>query len=283
MPKSESDHWLETCERAAKAGGQVLREWIGKFGVENKGPRDLVTEADRASQRTIREILLGTHPDHRFVGEEGEDGHAVTFGEGGASLTWVVDPLDGTTNYVHGYPAYCVSIALVRGDRPLVATVYDPVADECFNAVAGNGARCNGRTLRVSGTTELAESLVAVSFPAHPSVESAAVADFLSILSRARSVRRSGSSALNLAWLACGRLDAFWARQIQSWDVAAGFLLVAEAGGAIGRFESPPPSTPAEAGQDAIPLARPAFIAASSRPLLATLQHLFAANTNDAG
>ena len=282
MPNSEHDHWLETCERAARAGGQVLREWVGKFGVENKGPRDLVTEADRASQRTIREILLGAYPDHAFIGEEGDHGHGVVFGEAGASLTWVVDPLDGTTNYVHGYPAYCVSIALVRGDRPLIATVYDPVAEECFTAVAGGGARCNGRTLRVSGTTDLSESLVAVSFPAHPSVETAAVADFLSILSRVRSVRRSGSSALNLAWLACGRLDAFWARQIQSWDVAAGFLLVTEAGGAIGRFESPSPSASPETGHDAIPLASPAFIAASSRPLLATLQGLFAAHTGEA-
>ncbi len=269
--------WLEACERAAREGGRVLGEWVGRFGVENKGPRDLVTEADRESQRAIRDILLGEFPDHAFVGEEGDDGlggrpwREAAAGE--PPLTWFVDPLDGTTNYVHGYPAYCVSIALFRGDTPLVATVYDPVAEECFVAAAGLGARCNGRPIRVSAAVDLADSLVAVSFPTHPSVESAAVDDFLAALPLARSVRRSGSTALNLAWLASGRLDAFWARRIQSWDVAAGFLLVLEAGGTLGRFAVDAASPP---GPSLIPMADPSFIAAASVPLLEGLQQLFA-------
>ncbi len=285
--------WLEACERAAREGGRVLGTWVGRFGVENKGPRDLVTEADRESQRAIRDILLGEFPDHAFVGEEGhafvgEEGDDERVGrpwrEGAAGgeppLTWFVDPLDGTTNYVHGYPAYCVSIALFRGDTPLVATVYDPVAEECFVAAAGLGARCNGRPIRVSAAVDLAESLVAVSFPAHPSVESAAVEDFLAALPLVRSVRRSGSTALNLAWLASGRLDAFWARRIQSWDVAAGFLLVSEAGGTLGRFAADPASPP---GPSPIPMADPSFIAAASIPLLEGLQRLFASHDGRKG
>lgn len=277
--------WLEACERAAREGGRVLRTWMGRFGVEHKGPRDLVTEADRESQRAIRDLLLGEFPDHGFLGEEGDDGRGGrprqegTAG-GEAPLTWFVDPLDGTTNYVHGYPAYCVSIALFRGDTPLVATVFDPVADECFVAAAGRGARCNGRTIRVSGRVDLAESLVAVSFPAHASVESAAVDDFLAILPLVRSVRRSGSTALNLAWLASGRLDAFWARRIQSWDVAAGFLLVSEAGGSLGRFAVDAASPP---GSSVIPMADPSFIAAASLPLLEGLQRLFASHDSRTG
>jgi len=277
--------WLEACERAAREGGRVLGTWMGRFGVENKGPRDLVTEADRESQRAIRELLLGEFPDHAFVGEEGDDVRAGGSGQSAAAggvppLTWFVDPLDGTTNYVHGYPAYCVSIALFRGDTPLVATVYDPVAEECFVAAAGHGARCNGRPIRVSGTVELTESLVAVSFPAHTSVESVAVADFLAILPLVRSVRRSGSTALNLAWLASGRLDAFWARRIQSWDVAAGFLLVSEAGGTLGRFAIDAASPP---GPSVIPMAEPSFIAAASIPLLERLQRVFASHDGRSG
>lgn len=272
--------WLEACERAAREGGRVLAAWKGRFGVENKGPRDLVTEADRESQRAIRDILLGEFPDHAFLGEEeddGRDGRPLLEGAAGgeAPLIWFVDPLDGTTNYVHGYPAYCVSIALFRGNTPLVATVYDPVAEECFVAAVGRGARCNGRPIRVSRTVDLTESLVAVSFPTHPSVESAAVDDFLAILPLVRSVRRSGSTALNLAWLASGRLDAFWARRIQSWDVAAGFLLVSEAGGVLGRFAVDVASPP---GPSQISMADPSFIAAASIPLLEGLQRLFASH-----
>ena len=124
---SMKDH-LEVCEAAARAGGQVLREWLGKFGVSNKGPRDLVTEADFASQREIRRIVLDAFPDHGFIGEESlQETAAGGSAAGHAGLRWLVDPLDGTTNYVHGFPAYCVSVALAQGDEILVATVYDPV------------------------------------------------------------------------------------------------------------------------------------------------------------
>jgi myo-inositol-1(or 4)-monophosphatase len=145
---------LRICEAAARAGGRVLLDWVGRFGVSNKGPRDLVTEADVASQREIRQIVLGAFPDHGFIGEESLPEHAADgqpgsrHAAGGPPLRWMVDPLDGTSNYVHGFPAWCVSIALARGDEILVATVYDPVRDECFTAQFGAGAWLNGQPIR---------------------------------------------------------------------------------------------------------------------------------------
>ena len=180
---------LEVCEAAARAGGRVLKEWLGKFAVSNKGPRDLVTEADLASQREIKRIVLGAFPDHGFIGEEllpdeslsvskavgVADGDDTT---GPSGLRWIVDPLDGTTNYVHGYPAYCVSVALARGDDVLVGTIYDPVREECFTARAGGGAFLNGGRIAVTRTESLSDALVAVGFPPQVTADAPAVADF---------------------------------------------------------------------------------------------------------
>ncbi len=264
------DH-LEVCEAAARAGGRVLGEWLGRFAVSNKGPRDLVTEADLASQREIRRIILGAFPEHGFIGEEATDGVAqvVDPNRPESELRWFVDPLDGTTNYVHGFPAYCVSVALARGDEILVAAIHDPVRDECFTARAGGGAALNGRPINTSRTTALIDALVALSFPPHVNLESAAVADFLAVIPHVHSVRRTGSTAINLAYLACGRLDAFWVRSIASWDVAAGLLLVAEAGGAIGPFHGGRPGP--------VSLERPAFIAACTPELLTGLRKVMPA------
>ena len=259
--------YLEVCEAAARAGGRVLDEWRGRFGVTHKGQRDLVTEADFAAQREIRRILLEAFPDHGFIGEESMPDDAAPQAAT-AELRWHVDPLDGTTNYVHGFPAYCVSVALARGDELLVGTVYDPVQQECFTARAGGGAFLNGRRIAVAGVRDPIDALVAVSFPPHVSVESRAVSDFLAVLPHVHSVRRTGSTAINLAYLACGRLDAFWVRRIASWDVAAGLLLVAEAGGSIGPFAGSP-SGP-------VKLDDPAFIAACSPDLGERLRTLMA-------
>jgi myo-inositol-1(or 4)-monophosphatase len=265
VPPAIPHRALDVCEEAARAGGRILLDWVGRFGVANKGPRDLVTEADVASQREIRRILLDAFPDHGFIGEESLPEHAAdSAGPGGpptASLQWHVDPLDGTSNYVHGFPAWCVSVALARGDEILVATVFDPVRGECFTASAGGGAYLDGRPITVSRTAALADALVALSFPPHVTVDSTAVADFLAVVPHVHSARRTGSTALNLAWLACGRLDAFWVRRIASWDVAAGLLLVREAGGCLEGF-----------GEAAISLERPAFVAASSGRVLDELR-----------
>lgn len=261
------DH-LDVCEAAARAGGRVLGEWRGRFGVSKKSHRDLVTEADFAAQREIRRIVLGEFPGHGFIGEEALP-EAAPAPPGADGLRWIVDPLDGTSNYVHGFPAYCVSVALARGDEILVGAIYDPVRDECFTARAGGGATLNGRPIRAAATTEAIEALVAVSFPPHVSVDSHAVADFLAVVPHVHSVRRTGSTAINLAYLACGRLDAFWVRRIASWDVAAGLLLVAEAGGAVGPFAGGP--------QGPVALDHPAFIAAATPELLDALGRLLPA------
>ena len=254
---------LHVCEAAARAGGRVLADWRGRFGVSKKGQRDYVTEADFAAQREIRRIVLTAFPEHGFVGEETlpdvEPAH-----DSASGLRWIVDPLDGTTNYVHGFPAYCVSVALAQGDEILVATIYDPVHEECFTARAGGGAFCNGQRITVGGTTDPAEALVAVGFPPHVSRDALAVADFLAVLPHVHAIRRTGSTAINLAYLACGRLDGFWVRRIANWDVAAGLLLVAEAGGAIGPFTGGRPGR--------VSLEDPVFIAACTPGLLGHLQ-----------
>jgi len=267
---------LQICETAAHAGGRVLLDWVGRFGVSNKGPRDLVTEADFASQREIRQIVLGAFPDHGFIGEESLPEYAADGqpgsqpgshqAAGGPPLRWMVDPLDGTSNYVHGFPAWCVSIALARGDEILVGTVYDPVRDECFTAQLGGGAWLNGKPIAVSGCVLLSESLVALSFPPHVSTESVPVADFLAVVPHVHSARRTGSTALNLAWLACGRLDAFWVRKIACWDVAAGLLIFREAGGRLSGFAEGP------AALEWVSLDQPAFIAACTLEVLAELR-----------
>lgn len=261
-------HSLDVCVEAARAGGRVLTEWLGRFTASNKGPRDLVTEADHASQREIRRILHGAFPDHGFIGEESSPEEREAAGVG---MRWIVDPLDGTSNYVHGFPAYCVSIGLAHGDDLLVAAIYDPVHDELFTARRGGGAACNGRPIKAAAKTDPASALVAVSFPAHVTRESEAVADFLAVVPHVHAIRRTGSTAINLAYLACGRLDAFWVRRIACWDVAAGLLIAREAGAVIGSF----------AGDTKTPISmeQPSFIAACTHELFGDLERMLAGRT----
>jgi myo-inositol-1(or 4)-monophosphatase len=254
------------CERAARAGGDVLLDWMGRFKAQKKGPRDLVTEADFASQREIRRIIGEAFPEHGFVGEEAEGGVAQPPagqpGHAGTGLRWIVDPLDGTTNYVHGFPAWCVSVALAQGDTVLAATIHDPLRNECFTAGQGRGAFLNGAAIHVPAVTDLSEALAALSFPPHVEADSPAVADFLAVLPRVHSVRRSGSTALNLAWLASGRLHVFWARRIACWDASAGFLIAREAGATLRSFAD---------GSEPVPLENPAFVVASTPELFAAV------------
>jgi myo-inositol-1(or 4)-monophosphatase len=220
--------YLKLCEQAARAGAEVIASWVGRFGVREKGPSDLVTEADGAAQEAIRQIIASACPDHQFVGEELDE--PVRFD---SPFCWVVDPLDGTTNYVHGVPHYAVSVALVERGRPLVGVVFDPVADECFAAQRGQGARLNGKPIRASQVQQLAEALVAASFSSHVTFPSPEVDQFVAALQRCQAVRRTGSAALNLCYVASGRFDAFWAQSTKAWDIAAGILLVEEAGGVV--------------------------------------------------
>ena len=165
--------YLAVCERAARAGGQVLMDWVGRFAAREKGPSDLVTDADLASQEVIRSILKSSFPTHGFVGEEGGPKGPVD-----AEFCWYVDPLDGTTNYVHQIPHYCVSIALARREVLLCGTVFDPISQECFTAQQGGGAFLNGKEIRVSDVKEMQSAVAAASFPPRLHPESRAQRTF---------------------------------------------------------------------------------------------------------
>ncbi|MCI0334160.1 MAG: inositol monophosphatase [Planctomycetes bacterium] len=241
------DHQLlETCEAAARAGGRELMAWRGRFGAREKGVTDFVTDADLASQAAVRRVIAARFPDHGFIGEEQE--HSARSGQAhfasrtaqnepipgrADQLCWIVDPLDGTTNYVHGYPHFAVSVAVARGSELLAGVVYDPVADKCFMATAGGGAWCDRARLKTSAARNVGEALVAVSLPARVERDAPDLLDFIEATQVCQGVRRSGSAALNLAYVAGGALDAFWASHIHPWDVAAGVLLVREAGGVV--------------------------------------------------
>jgi myo-inositol-1(or 4)-monophosphatase len=243
--------YRRVCEQAAEAGGAVLLDWAGRFAVREKGPADLVTEADLASQDAIRDMLLGAFPEHGFLAEEN-----LSIPSRQDGLRWIVDPLDGTTNYVHGLPQYAVSIALEQAGKLLVGVVYNPATGERFTATAGQGAQLNGRPLRVSKVTTLDQALIATSLPAKVRREDPEVSDFLAVTFASQAVRRMGSSALNLCYLAAGRFDAYWARSTKAWDIAAGMLILREAGGV---------ATSIDGGE--LDLARPEFIAASTPDL----------------
>ncbi len=230
--------FIDVCEKAARAGGEVLLEWQGQFAVKEKGPADLVTEADLASERCVREIILNEFSDHRVLGEEEAEGQS----EGGSDspYRWIVDPLDGTTNYVHEMPLYCVSVALESAGKILAATVYNPVDKQCYVAAPGQGAYLNGQKLATSDVSRLREALVAVSFGTCAQPDSPEVARFLQVLPKCQGVRRFGSAALNLCYLAAGRIDAYWVTTAKVWDIAAGVLIVEEAGGAVSGIDGGP-------------------------------------------
>jgi myo-inositol-1(or 4)-monophosphatase len=232
------EHYLETAEEAARAGGEILTMMQGRTSPRFKGRNDLVTEADLASQQAIRSVLLGKYPHHDFVGEESEGtadqlAQLLEDPDGQAAFRWIVDPLDGTTNYIHQLPHYAVSVALERSGQVLVGVVYDPVSRECYRAARGFGADLNGKRLEVSGCRRVSDALIAFGFPPVVQPRAAEIQQFLAIMQACQSVRRFGSAALNLCYIAAGRLDGYVASCAKAWDVAAGMLIVAEAGGHI--------------------------------------------------
>jgi myo-inositol-1(or 4)-monophosphatase len=224
------DDYLRVCEEAVRVGGRVIQGWVGRFEVREKGPADLVTQADLASQEAIRRTVLGAFPQHSLLGEEKSPDQPAT---ARAEYRWIVDPLDGTTNFVHGVPHYCVSLALERSGELLVGAVYDPMLDECFTAAAGQGARLNGRPIHASRVSTLSETLAVASFPPSVKQDSPDLLLFLKMIGRTQGIRRTGSSALNLCYLAAGRFDIYWSYSTNIWDVAAGVLILREAGGHV--------------------------------------------------
>jgi myo-inositol-1(or 4)-monophosphatase len=232
--------WVPAASEIAREAGGRLREFFAQGVVtEYKGAADLVTVADRTSEKLIRERLAAAFPEHGIWGEEG------TRDRLDSEFRWYVDPLDGTTNFAHGFPQFCVSLGLEQRhaglaadeDGMLVAAIiYDPMRDELFVAEQGRGALLNGKPMRVSLAPELAESLVATGFPSRKRHASPNIHFYQEFTLRSHGVRRAGSAALDLAYVAAGRLDAFWEFTLNPWDTAAGILLVEEAGGRVTDF-----------------------------------------------
>jgi myo-inositol-1(or 4)-monophosphatase len=226
--------------RAAAAAGELVLGGLGKLSgaaVRHKGAKDLVTEMDERSQELIVRLLLAEFPDHGIFAEEDITGRRD------AEHVWVIDPIDGTTNYVHGYPVFCVSIALERkrpggGSDLLAGVVHAPALGETFEAHAGGGATLNGEPIRVSAASQLIDSLLATGFACvRDDLCDDNVTIFADIVRRVQGVRRPGSAALDLAYVAAGRFDGFWELNLSPWDTAAGVLLVEEAGGQVTDFE----------------------------------------------
>jgi myo-inositol-1(or 4)-monophosphatase len=211
--------------------GRLLRQWAGRVQeVRHKGEIDLVTEVDTAAEQLIAAGIAARFPDHALIGEEGS---ATGVAAGEAEWTWVVDPLDGTTNFAHGYPHFAVSILVMRGDEMAAAAVYDPTRDELFSGTAGGGAWLNGRPMRVSTTATLIGSLFGTGFAYQEALRVEQQAVWNAMQRRSRGIRREGSAALAMCYVAAGRLDGFWERPINAWDIGAGALLVREAGGRL--------------------------------------------------
>ncbi len=229
MPETE---FLETAIEAAHLGGGILLEWTDKFTASEKGRADLVTEADLASQEAIHQLIRSRFPDHNFLGEEG-----LCETNSDSPYRWIIDPLDGTSNYVHHFPYYGVSIGLQRGTELVAGVVFDPNRDETFTAIRGSGAHMNGEPLATTRVAALANSMVVASLPVGARPENVAVDRFLRVMRHAQTVQRTGSAALNLAYVAAGRMEAYWSSSLKPWDMAAGVLIVEEAGGRVSRMD----------------------------------------------
>jgi len=220
--------FLKVAIEIAREAGAILRDGFDRpKKITYKGEVDLVTESDRRSEELVVARLQKQFPDHGIVAEEG----ARTAGR--TKYCWHVDPLDGTTNFAHGYPCFAVSLGLVEDGEPIVGVVFNPVANELFTAVRGEGAFLNEHRIRVSPVEKLAHSLVATGFPTHLRKKSSNMEYYWQFTLRTHGVRRDGSAALDLCSVACGRFDAYWEFGLSSWDTAAGVLLVKEAGGMV--------------------------------------------------
>jgi myo-inositol-1(or 4)-monophosphatase len=231
-------------EIAREAGALLMQYFHQHLKIEYKGDADLVTAADRAAEALIRERIRAQWPTHDVLGEE------QGLSDQGSDYRWYVDPLDGTTNFAHGYPVFCVSMGLEyrglehrqsesRASR-VAAVIYDPTRDELFTAEQGHGARLNGETIQVSKTATLKESLLATGFPSHKRHKNPNIFFYHQITLRTHGVRRAGSAALDLCNVAAGRYDGFWEFNLNPWDTAAGVLMVEEAGGEVTRFDGSP-------------------------------------------
>ena len=216
---------------AARRGGTVLIRHLNKLDrikVEKKGHNDFVSEADRAAEAAVIEVIHKHYPDHAILAEE-------SGGQGDSDTVWVIDPLDGTTNFLHGFPQFCVSVGVRVKGRTEAAAVYDPMRQELFAAARGDGATLDDRKIRVSGRQDLEHALIGTGFPfRQPDMDMGPYLEMLGKVVRNTSgVRRPGAAALDLCYVAAGRLDAFWEIGLKAWDLAAGALIIREAGGIV--------------------------------------------------
>ena len=228
-------NYLETAvEIAREAGALLANSFERRIGFELKGEFDLVTEADRASEKLVVERLRSYFPSHAIVAEEG-GGH-----ESSSEYRWYVDPLDGTTNFAHGFPMFNVTLGLERAGELVAGVVYDPVRQEMFSAERGGGAYLNNRRIRVSAASRLNDALASTGFPSRKRSHDVNIHFYYQVAMASHGVRRTGSAAIDLAYVAAGRLDLFWEFGLKPWDMAAGALLVAEAGGRVSDMNGRP-------------------------------------------
>jgi myo-inositol-1(or 4)-monophosphatase len=218
--------FVEIAAEVARESGARISEFAQRrIGFELKGTYDLVTEADRASEQLIVDRLHRQFPNHAILAEEGGGN------DGSSEYCWYVDPLDGTTNFAHGFPVYNVSLGLERSGEMIAGVIYDPTRDEMFQAELGSGAYLNGKPIHVTATSRIEDSLSATGFPSRKRHQNVNIHFYYQLAMMSHGVRRAGAAALDLAYVACGRLDFFWEFALKPWDVAAGSLLVREAGG----------------------------------------------------
>jgi myo-inositol-1(or 4)-monophosphatase len=222
-------------EMAHDAGRILVERMSRSLQVSNKGEIDLVTEADLAAEQLIIERIRSYYPRHAVLAEE-----SGASAEGQSEWRWIIDPLDGTTNYAHGYPCFCVSIALERVGVLELGVIYDPSREELFAALRGDGATLNGRPIRVSEVSQMNRAMLCTGFPYDVRERNDFARNFANFIMKAQAVRRDGSAALDLAYVACGRFDGFWEEGLRPWDVAAGVLLVQEAGGRSSHYDGTP-------------------------------------------
>jgi myo-inositol-1(or 4)-monophosphatase len=229
------DPFRSFAESLALGAGDILRRHQGQpLHIEYKGTIDLVTEVDRESEAYLRARIAEAYPDHQILGEEeGLAGAESPF-------RWLVDPVDGTTNYAHGFPYYCVSVGLEFEGRIIAGAVYNPCLDELFSADLGGGATCNGRPIQVSDIDELRRSLLTTGFPYSVIEEGNNLPHFARFLHQCQAVRRAGSAALDMCNVACGRYDGFWEYGLSPWDMAGGSIILTEAGGRISDYQGRP-------------------------------------------
>lgn len=226
---------MEVLKKGLLQAGKVLTRHFGRINYKLKGPSNLLTKADLESQRTVLALIKRNFPEHDFLAEE--EARKDT----GSRWQWILDPLDGTTNYAHGFPAACVTMALLKNGKPAISGTYDPFRKELFLAARGKGATLNGKRIRVSAVKELSASLLLTGF-AYDRAERGEFycSFFVDFIKICHDARRSGSAALDMAWTAAGRVDGYWEFKLNPWDVAAGRLLVEEAGGKVTDFEGKP-------------------------------------------